>query len=265
MDHFEKELSRMMRETEQHAPFQRQQQKRLRAGVRTRRRTRGAWIAAGSALTVAGMAIGAATISNAFAHDPAAPAHTAQSAQAIHHPSFLQALQHDIPAELGRLHNDTKPNSFVLIGPKGTKTNLAVYIYRTSSASAGTADSCAPARKKAALTGAPISCTQLPVPGGSGWSMSGTEQGLKFNSISYQRPYGGEWLMVTVESCNALHACETGSDATHPPQTPTTSAPPLSLAQLKRIATDEAVISASGAPLKDLIPPTPPTNSAPRH
>ncbi|KAB1150118.1 cellulase [Streptomyces luteolifulvus] len=58
MDHFERELSRMMRDAREHTPFEPAHQARLRSGVRARRRARAAQKAVGSVLAVAGLGIG---------------------------------------------------------------------------------------------------------------------------------------------------------------------------------------------------------------
>lgn len=58
MDHFERELARMMRDTEQHTPFEPAQRDRLMTGVRARRRIRSAQKAVGSVLAVAGLSVG---------------------------------------------------------------------------------------------------------------------------------------------------------------------------------------------------------------
>src|SRR3954466_9003669 len=58
MDHFERELARMMRDTQEHAPFEAEYQVRLRSGVRARRRARAAQKAVGSVLAVAGLGLG---------------------------------------------------------------------------------------------------------------------------------------------------------------------------------------------------------------
>ncbi|MER6241958.1 hypothetical protein [Streptomyces griseorubiginosus] len=58
MDHFERELVRMMRDGEEPTPFEARHGERLRAGVRHRRRMRAARRAAGSVLAVAGLCLG---------------------------------------------------------------------------------------------------------------------------------------------------------------------------------------------------------------
>lgn len=58
MDHFERELARMMRDAHEHTPFGPAQQDGLRSGVRGRRRIRAAQKAAGSVLAVAGISVG---------------------------------------------------------------------------------------------------------------------------------------------------------------------------------------------------------------
>ncbi|MFI2645886.1 hypothetical protein [Streptomyces sp. NPDC018610] len=57
-DHFERRLTRLMRESEQYAPFEPRHRQRLRAGVRARRRVRAAQRTAGSALVVATLGLG---------------------------------------------------------------------------------------------------------------------------------------------------------------------------------------------------------------
>ncbi|MFI2427282.1 cellulase [Streptomyces sp. NPDC018955] len=62
MDDFERELTRMMRDTRQPAPFRSEHQERLYAGIRVRRRSRMLWRAGGSALAVAGLSVGLALL-----------------------------------------------------------------------------------------------------------------------------------------------------------------------------------------------------------
>ncbi|UXY31658.1 hypothetical protein [Streptomyces sp. HUAS TT20] len=57
MDHFERQLARLMHSAQEHIPFEPEQRERLRAGVRSRRRVRAVQRAAGSALAVAGLGI----------------------------------------------------------------------------------------------------------------------------------------------------------------------------------------------------------------
>ncbi|MFE7401803.1 hypothetical protein [Streptomyces sp. NPDC057557] len=58
MDHFERQLAQMMRDTEAPAPFEPKHRERLWAGVRVRRRRRAAQRAAGSVLAVVGLSVG---------------------------------------------------------------------------------------------------------------------------------------------------------------------------------------------------------------
>ncbi|NEC29604.1 cellulase, partial [Streptomyces sp. SID8111] len=62
MDDFERELTRMMRDTRQQTPFADEQRQRLRHGIRARRRMRMLWRAGGSALAVTGLGIGLALL-----------------------------------------------------------------------------------------------------------------------------------------------------------------------------------------------------------
>ncbi|MFF5496377.1 hypothetical protein [Streptomyces aquilus] len=77
MDHFEQELARLMRHSG--APeeeYEDRHRRRLYAGVRARQRTRRAWLATGSALTIAALGAVLMTLPNSFAqngpdsHDP---------------------------------------------------------------------------------------------------------------------------------------------------------------------------------------------------
>ncbi|KAA0932039.1 MULTISPECIES: hypothetical protein [Streptomyces] len=78
MDHverFERELSRLMRESRQDSPFEERHRRRLRAAVRARQRTRTVWIAATSALTVAATGVGLVFLADSLAQGaPTAPA-----------------------------------------------------------------------------------------------------------------------------------------------------------------------------------------------
>ncbi|MFJ1545820.1 hypothetical protein [Streptomyces sp. NPDC088246] len=58
MDHFERQLAQMMRDTEAPAPFEPKHRERLRAGVRVRSRRRAAQRAVGSVLAVVGLSVG---------------------------------------------------------------------------------------------------------------------------------------------------------------------------------------------------------------
>ncbi|MGW3668245.1 hypothetical protein [Streptomyces sp. NPDC005141] len=74
MDHFERELSRMMRDAQEHTPFEPAQQDSLRDGVRVRRRIRAAQKAASCVLAVAGVGLGVFLLPHAPDRDrPLAP------------------------------------------------------------------------------------------------------------------------------------------------------------------------------------------------
>ncbi|GEC02743.1 hypothetical protein SSP24_03980 [Streptomyces spinoverrucosus] len=67
MDHFEQELARMMRDSQEDVPYEERHRSRLRAGVRARRRARTAWMATGSVLTIAGLGVGLLLLTSLFA------------------------------------------------------------------------------------------------------------------------------------------------------------------------------------------------------
>ncbi|AXE79876.1 cellulase [Streptomyces atratus] len=58
MDHFERQLAQMMRDTEAPAPFEPKHRERLWAGVRVRSRRRAAQRAVGSVLAIVGLSVG---------------------------------------------------------------------------------------------------------------------------------------------------------------------------------------------------------------
>ncbi|WP_051853407.1 hypothetical protein [Streptomyces sp. NRRL S-146] len=62
MDDFERDLSRLMRDTQQHTPYEPEHRQRLHAGIRTRRRSRLLWKAGGSAVAVAGLSVALALL-----------------------------------------------------------------------------------------------------------------------------------------------------------------------------------------------------------
>ncbi|WP_051741769.1 hypothetical protein [Streptomyces xylophagus] len=67
MDHFEQGLARMMRDSHEYAPYEERHRVRLRAGVRARQRVRTVWMATGSVLTIAGLAVGLTLLASLFA------------------------------------------------------------------------------------------------------------------------------------------------------------------------------------------------------
>ncbi|WP_336047326.1 hypothetical protein [Streptomyces sp. CA2R101] len=69
MDHFEQELARMMRDSQEDTLYEDRHRYRLHAGVRARRRARAAWTATGSVLTVAGLGVGLMVLPSSFAQD----------------------------------------------------------------------------------------------------------------------------------------------------------------------------------------------------
>lgn len=74
MDHFERELARMMRDAQEYTPFEPAQQNRLRTGVLVRRRVRAAQKAVGSVLVAAGLGVGLVLLPHAPDRDqPQAP------------------------------------------------------------------------------------------------------------------------------------------------------------------------------------------------
>ncbi|MFI9822143.1 cellulase [Streptomyces sp. NPDC052013] len=62
MDDFERELTRMMRDTRRPSPYDPAHRQRLYARIRARRRSRMLWRAGGSALAVTGLGIGLALL-----------------------------------------------------------------------------------------------------------------------------------------------------------------------------------------------------------
>ncbi|MFE2586323.1 hypothetical protein [Streptomyces sp. NPDC059378] len=67
MDHFEQELTRLMRDSREDTPYEDRHRRRLHGAVRARRRARAAWLATGSALALAGLGVGLVFLASAFA------------------------------------------------------------------------------------------------------------------------------------------------------------------------------------------------------
>jgi hypothetical protein len=253
MDDFERELTRMMHDNRQDAPFGPDDRTRLRAGVRGRRRARTAWMATGSALTVAAIALGTLVLSDAFATGgPSAPAAspTVSKPTTTTPTSLIDALRRDIPSSYGRLDAGTKAGSFVLTSPKGVKTYLGVMVHTYDDPGLRSGWSCAHAHDKDGGGSKVLSCTQLSVKNGTGWELAWTPSpGLMANAVEYDAPYKSGWATVAIENCNALHSCSTGSGPGVPPMTPTAAKPPLGMAVLHRISVDPDVISTAATPM----------------
>ena len=64
MDDFERDLSRLLRDTQQHTPYEPEHRQRLHAGIRSRRRSRLLWKAGASAVAVAGLSVALALLPN---------------------------------------------------------------------------------------------------------------------------------------------------------------------------------------------------------
>jgi len=77
MDHFEQELARLMRDghdrVQDESSYEDRHRRRLYAGVRARQRTRRAWMATGSALTIAALGAVLMTLPNSFAQNGPGP------------------------------------------------------------------------------------------------------------------------------------------------------------------------------------------------
>ncbi|MGW2282789.1 hypothetical protein [Streptomyces sp. NPDC001770] len=101
MDHFEQELARLMRDVRELAPFEERHRYRLRAAVRARQRTRTAWMATGSVLTVAGLGIALTVLSGSLADGgPAGPSpRPVTSAESVPVPSTARLVP-TVPAEV---------------------------------------------------------------------------------------------------------------------------------------------------------------------
>lgn len=110
MDHFERELARMMRDGRGEALFDDRHRHRLRAAVRARQRTRTAWMAAGSVLTVAGLGIALTVLSGSLADGgPAGPLpRPVTSAESVPAPSTAR-LTPTAPAETARAASLSAP------------------------------------------------------------------------------------------------------------------------------------------------------------
>ncbi|RRR86478.1 cellulase [Streptomyces sp. RP5T] len=91
MDHFERELARLMRDGHGDTPYEERHRTRLRAGVRARQRVRRVWMATGSVLSVAGIGVGL-LLTQAFAQGVSNGPHPrpATSAESVPAPSTVR-------------------------------------------------------------------------------------------------------------------------------------------------------------------------------
>lgn len=101
MDHFERELARMMRDSQEDTPYEGRHQHRLQAGVRARQRARTAWMATGSMLTIAGLGVGLMVLVSFFAQGgPTGPQpRPVSSAESVPMPSTARpaSTAHGVP------------------------------------------------------------------------------------------------------------------------------------------------------------------------
>jgi hypothetical protein len=101
MDRFEQELTRMMRDSREATPYEERHRHRLHAGVRARQRTRTAWKATGSVLTVAGLGVGLMVLAGSFTRGgPAGPQpRPVTSAESVPMPSTARSASaaHGVP------------------------------------------------------------------------------------------------------------------------------------------------------------------------
>ncbi|MFC8350420.1 cellulase [Streptomyces sp. NPDC057280] len=99
MDHFEQELARLMRDSG--APgegYEDRHRRRLYAGVRARQRTRRAWMATGSALTIAALGAVLMTLPDSFAQNGPGPRNPRPATSAGPLPTHSTADGAPIPA-----------------------------------------------------------------------------------------------------------------------------------------------------------------------
>lgn len=250
MDDFERELTRMMHDSQHDTPFAPDDRTRLRAGVHRYRRNRLAGIAAVSVLTAAVAGAGGLTLSDAFAaKGPAVPGAVPAASTVSVRPGLLDALRRDIPSSYGRVEASTPAGAFLLTSPQGTRTYLSVMVRTFNDPRMKPNRDCAQSHAKDGGGMKTLGCTQLDIPGGSGWELAWSPApGLAGNDVEYTAPYQGGWVSVDVENCNALHSCSTGSGPSTPPMVPTAPQPPLGMALLNRIAFDPDVVGTAGRP-----------------
>ncbi|MFI0960437.1 cellulase [Streptomyces sp. NPDC021080] len=165
MDHFERELARMMRDSQEHTPFEPAQQNNLRDGVRVRRRIRAAQRAASCVLAAAGISVGLFLLPHTPDHDrPLGPVPRPTVT-----PTSPYATLSPTPSSSGTptesaTATSTAENTAGTSGPPETPTTTGS---STSSASApegrGTATTSTPATEPATPSGTP---TSSPPPSG---------------------------------------------------------------------------------------------------
>jgi len=156
-DHFERELARMMRDSQETTPFEARHRTRLRSGVRAGRRVRTARKAVGSALAVAGIGLGFFLLPHDRVDDrPQAP---------LPRP----ALSPTLPGPTPTLTPDTTPSGTTSptptgsTGPSSTPTGTPAGSSTTSSPDPSTTDTSAPP-SGTETTGAPTGRSTLTSP-----------------------------------------------------------------------------------------------------
>lgn len=111
MDHFEQELARMMRDSQEDTPYEDRHQYRLQAGIRARQRARKAWMATGSVLTIAGLGVGLVVLASSFAQGgPTGPQpRPVTSAESVPTPSTARSASAAKGTPLPTYTSTTKP------------------------------------------------------------------------------------------------------------------------------------------------------------
>jgi hypothetical protein len=111
MDHFEQELARMMRDSQEDTPYADRHRYRLQAGVRARRRARTAWLATGSVLTIAGLGVGLIVLPSSFAQGgPTGPQpRPVTSAESVPKPSTARPASTAEGAPMPTYTSPTRP------------------------------------------------------------------------------------------------------------------------------------------------------------
>ncbi|MFE7776257.1 cellulase [Streptomyces sp. NPDC057445] len=126
MDHFERQLAQMMRDTEAPAPFEPKHRERLWAGVRVRGRRRVAQRAVGSALAVVGLSVGLFLLpGHATRVDPSHPRPQPATSPSPSAPPATPDVSPSAPSSSGTSTAPASPDGTAPITPPATTGSTA--------------------------------------------------------------------------------------------------------------------------------------------
>ncbi|MGW3657596.1 cellulase [Streptomyces sp. NPDC005151] len=126
MDHFERQLAQMMRDTAARAPFEPKHRERLWAGVRVRCRRRAAQRAVGSVLAVVGLSVGLFLLpGHATRFEPSHPGPQPATSPSPSAPPATPDVSPSAPSSSGTSTAPAPPDGTAAITPPATTGSTA--------------------------------------------------------------------------------------------------------------------------------------------